>query len=110
MESIAKLNVQQIAISHFNDAPADPPPHTQRDPDRVMPGDGAIDLKRYCETAEADRIFRLRLTRTIPPGPVGTGSAGSRKDRPGKNAIRGRRITVGTLELPFVFVCHWRGQ
>lgn len=49
IESIAKLSVDQVAISHFNDAPADPPPHTQRDPDRVMPGDGAIDLTRYCE-------------------------------------------------------------
>ncbi len=49
VESIAKLTPEQVAVSHFNDAPADPPPHTQRDPDRVMPGDGAIDLKRYCE-------------------------------------------------------------
>ncbi|MEZ6132008.1 MAG: sugar phosphate isomerase/epimerase [Planctomycetaceae bacterium] len=49
MESIARLNADQVAISHFNDAPADPPPQTQRDPDRVMPGDGAMDLKRYCD-------------------------------------------------------------
>jgi 2-keto-myo-inositol isomerase len=49
IESITKLTAEQIAVSHFNDAPADPPPHTQRDPDRVMPGDGAIDLTRYCE-------------------------------------------------------------
>ena len=49
VESIAKLSPDQIAISHFNDAPAEPPAHTQRDPDRVMPGDGAINLKRYCE-------------------------------------------------------------
>ncbi len=49
VESIAKLTAQQVAVSHFNDAPADPPPHTQRDPDRVMPGDGVIDLKRYCD-------------------------------------------------------------
>lgn len=49
MESIARLNVEQVAVSHFNDAPAEPSPHTQRDPDRVMPGDGAIDLKRYCQ-------------------------------------------------------------
>ena len=49
VESISKLSPDRIAISHFNDAPADPPAHTQRDPDRVMPGDGAIDLKRYCD-------------------------------------------------------------
>ena len=48
VESIAKLSVDQIAVSHFNDAPADPPANTQRDPNRVMPGDGVIDLKRYC--------------------------------------------------------------
>ena len=48
-ESIAKLRPEQVAVSHFNDAPAEPAPHTQRDPDRVMPGDGAIDLKRYCD-------------------------------------------------------------
>ena len=48
VESIAKLSVDQIAGSHFNDAPADPPANTQRDPNRVMPGDGVIDLKRYC--------------------------------------------------------------
>lgn len=49
VESIAKLSVEQIAVSHFNDAPADPPANTQRDPNRVMPGDGVIDLKRYCD-------------------------------------------------------------
>lgn len=49
VESIAKLSTDQIAVSHFNDAPAEPEPSTQRDPDRVMPGDGAIDLKRYCD-------------------------------------------------------------
>ena len=49
VESISKLSVDQIAVSHFNDAPANPPANTQRDPDRVMPGDGVIDLKRYCD-------------------------------------------------------------
>ncbi|MEQ9410324.1 MAG: sugar phosphate isomerase/epimerase [Fuerstiella sp.] len=48
-EAIAKLRAEQVAVSHFNDAPAEPPPATQRDPDRVMPGDGAVDLKRYCD-------------------------------------------------------------
>ena len=49
VESIAKLSASQVAVSHFNDAPAEPAPSTQRDPDRVMPGDGVIDLKRYCD-------------------------------------------------------------
>ena len=48
-DSISKLSLDQIAVSHFNDAPAEPAPATQRDPDRVMPGDGAIDLKGYCD-------------------------------------------------------------
>jgi len=48
IESISKLAPGQIAISHFNDAPAEPAASVQRDPDRVMPGDGVIDLKRYC--------------------------------------------------------------
>ena len=49
VESIAKLTPDRIAVSHFNDAPAEPAASTQRDPDRVMPGDGVIDLKRYCD-------------------------------------------------------------
>jgi sugar phosphate isomerase/epimerase len=48
-ESIGKLKPEQIAMSHFNDAPADPPSSEQRDPDRVMPGDGVCDLKLYCD-------------------------------------------------------------
>ncbi len=47
METIAQLDANRIAISHFNDAPATPPREQQHDPDRVMPGDGVIDLKRY---------------------------------------------------------------
>ena len=49
IESLQKLTAAQIGVSHFNDAPAAPDPSTQRDPDRVMPGDGAIDLKLYCD-------------------------------------------------------------
>ena len=46
-ESIAKLTAKQIAVCHFDDAPANPPPQEQHDPDRVMPGEGVIDLKRF---------------------------------------------------------------
>ena len=47
MESIALLRAEQIAVAHFNDAPAAPPREQQHDKDRVMPGDGHLDLRRY---------------------------------------------------------------
>lgn len=46
-ETIAQLPADLIAVSHFNDAPAEPPAAQQHDPDRVLPGDGCIDLARY---------------------------------------------------------------
>lgn len=49
LESIALLRDDQIAISHFNDAPAAPPRAEQHDPDRVMPGEGHLNLPRYLE-------------------------------------------------------------
>ncbi len=49
METIARLDESRIAISHFNDSPSSPPREQQHDPDRVMPGEGVIDLKRYCD-------------------------------------------------------------
>lgn len=49
MDSIRKLTADQIAISHFNDSPAEPARELQHDPDRVMPGDGIVDLRHYCE-------------------------------------------------------------
>lgn len=64
IESIGKLNADQIAMSHFNDAPANPPRETQRDPDRVMPGDGIVDLKLYCDMLRKvgyDRWLSLEL-------------------------------------------------
>jgi sugar phosphate isomerase/epimerase len=65
-EDIARLRAAQIAVSHFDDAPADPPPHTQHDKDRVMPGEGAIDLKRYVALLKQvgyDRYVSLELFR-----------------------------------------------
>jgi sugar phosphate isomerase/epimerase len=44
-ESVGTLNPEQIAVFHFNDAPDFPPRELQHDPDRVMPGDGCLDLK-----------------------------------------------------------------
>lgn len=49
MDDIAKLTADRVAISHFNDAPTEPPREQQRDPDRVLPGDGHMDLKHYCD-------------------------------------------------------------
>lgn len=46
-DEIAKLRPEQIAVCHFDDAPAHPPASEQRDPDRVMPGDGVIDLPKF---------------------------------------------------------------
>lgn len=66
VEGIAKLRPEQIAISHFNDAPAEPPREQQHDPDRVMPGEGCIDLKRYIELLRQigyDRCISLELFR-----------------------------------------------
>ncbi len=45
-ESLTMFPASRIAVCHFNDAPASPPRENQHDPDRVMPGDGHIDLKR----------------------------------------------------------------
>jgi 2-keto-myo-inositol isomerase len=66
IESISKLRADQIAMSHFNDAPADPPREQQHDPDRVMPGDGIVDLKLYCDKLREvgyDRWLSLELFR-----------------------------------------------
>ncbi len=46
-DDVAKLRPEQIAVCHFDDAPASPPPQEQSDPDRVMPGDGVIELERF---------------------------------------------------------------
>lgn len=49
VSSLSKLNGSQIAISHFNDSPAEPAASVQEDSDRVIPGDGVVDLKFYCD-------------------------------------------------------------
>lgn len=46
-DDVAKLRPEQIAVCHFDDSPASPPAHEQRDPDRVMPGDGIIELDKF---------------------------------------------------------------
>ena len=49
LESISKLSASQIAVSHFNDVPAEPAREIQYDKDRVWPGDGCFDLSRYLQ-------------------------------------------------------------
>lgn len=66
ISSLRKLGADQIAMSHFNDAPSNPPASQQQDSDRVMPGDGAIDLRSYCDHLAAtgyDRWLSLELFR-----------------------------------------------
>jgi sugar phosphate isomerase/epimerase len=48
MESILKLKPEQVAISHFNDTPDTPSREKQHDHNRVMPGEGHLDLVNYC--------------------------------------------------------------
>lgn len=48
-EGLARLRADQIAVAHFNDAPALPPRERQQDGDRVWPGDGVLPLGRYLD-------------------------------------------------------------
>ncbi len=45
--SLSTLSPTEIAISHFNDTPSLPPRLQQHDRDRVMPGEGHLDLEGY---------------------------------------------------------------
>jgi 2-keto-myo-inositol isomerase len=46
-ETLSHLRPEQIAISHFNDTPATPPRLEQHDHNRVLPGEGHLDLRRW---------------------------------------------------------------
>lgn len=66
VESIAQTPGNRIAICHFNDAPAEKPREKQHDPDRVMPGDGHLDLQRLVTLLKQvgyDRWLSLELFR-----------------------------------------------
>lgn len=66
IESIGKLRADRIAISHFNDSPGSPPREQQHDPDRVMPGEGIVDLGLYLRKLREigyDRWISLELFR-----------------------------------------------
>lgn len=43
-DDLRRVPVERISHYHLNDAPADKPRLEQADPDRVMPGDGILDL------------------------------------------------------------------
>lgn len=45
MEDAGLVPGERIAVCHFNDAPARPPHVEQADKDRVLPGDGILDLR-----------------------------------------------------------------
>jgi sugar phosphate isomerase/epimerase len=49
VESISKLTASQIAVCHFDDCPADVPRDRLGDSNRVMPGDGVLDLAGYLQ-------------------------------------------------------------
>ncbi len=85
--SLSKLTASQIAISHFNDAPASPPAETQQDSDRVLPGDGAIDLQFYCNQLAGigyDQYLSLELFREDlwAKNPLDVAKLGIEKMRP----------------------------
>ncbi|MEZ5940156.1 MAG: sugar phosphate isomerase/epimerase [Planctomycetaceae bacterium] len=46
-DAILELRPDQIAMCHFDDAPASPPANEQQDPDRVIPGEGVIPLREF---------------------------------------------------------------
>lgn len=64
--AILKLRPEQIAMCHFDDAPASPAAELQCDGDRVMPGDGVIALATFLghlRTIGYDRWISLELFR-----------------------------------------------
>jgi 2-keto-myo-inositol isomerase len=45
-DDVEKIPIARIANYHLDDAPANPPRQQQMDPDRVLPGEGILDLRR----------------------------------------------------------------
>ncbi len=66
LASINKLQPHEIAVCHFNDAPATPDRLDQQDSDRVFPGEGHLDLQAYLDgvrTIGYQRWLSLELFR-----------------------------------------------
>lgn len=62
--SLTKLRHEQIAISHFNDAPTNPARVEQHDRHRVLPGEGHLDLREWIQNLREigyDRWLSLEL-------------------------------------------------
>ena len=74
IEAMARLRARQVAVAHFNDAPAQPARELQHDADRVWPGDGQLDLRRYLKLLDqigfrgwlSLELFREELWRRDP--------------------------------------------
>jgi len=49
LDELRQIPAQRISHYHIDDAAPDKPPETQTDPDRVMPGEGPIDLRTEVE-------------------------------------------------------------
>lgn len=52
LEDLRAVPGQRISMFHINDAPPAPPPGSLTDADRVMPGDGVIDLPAMLRTLD----------------------------------------------------------
>ena len=62
MADILAAGKARIVHVHVADAP-DLPPEQIRDNERLMPGEGVIDLKGFFKALEADRLRRTRSAR-----------------------------------------------
>ena len=53
LDDLRAIPAEKISHYHIDDADPTKPPMTQTDPDRVMPGDGAIDLRAEVDLLRA---------------------------------------------------------
>lgn len=64
LDDLLQIKGDQIAIFHLDDMPAKPPFLEQTDHDRVLPGDGVVDLKRvlsHLRTIDYQGVLSLEL-------------------------------------------------
>jgi len=71
---LVRLGDAKIVHAHINDAPAGAAPETAIDNQRVLPGDGVIDLPEYVAGLRAAGYTRLRRLRGARSRAGGTGS------------------------------------
>lgn len=53
LDDLLQLDGSRYAIMHWNDLPASPPPAEQADADRVLPGEGVVDLARVARNLDS---------------------------------------------------------